>query len=47
MRENDISRATLGRVPEYLRFLRELPAGTETISAPRPVPGPPPVPTPV
>ena len=34
MRENDISRATLGRVPEYLRFLRELPAGTETISAP-------------
>ena len=33
LKENDISRATLGRIPIYLKYLRSLPAGTDTVSA--------------
>lgn len=33
MKRTDISRATLGRIPIYLHYLRSLPPNTETISA--------------
>ena len=33
MKENDISRATLGRIPMYLKFLNSLPEDTGTVSA--------------
>ena len=33
MKTTDVSRAALGRIPVYLRFLESLPQDTETVSA--------------
>lgn len=33
MEKNSVSKATLGRLPHYLRFLRELPKGTDYVSS--------------
>ncbi len=33
MDKNEISKATLGRLPMYLKYLRSLPDGTQTVSA--------------